>query len=135
MTKALTRRNDGIEEKLPSNKEVEHEIVSAFFYEHKDSRFIFDMLNPEDFYDVQYQRIFETAAKLFKHGKPFDLLAVADAMDPKQLADMGGLEELAKIPMGMFSAFDVEYACRALLGKSQQRAFIRTAKKILDDAW
>jgi replicative DNA helicase len=130
-------RAEGIDPKLPAREDLELEIVAAFFYGHKDARFIFDMLTEECFEQVHLRKIFTVAKKLYAKGRPFDPVAVSDAMDRGDLAELGGLQGLAEIPtgVGMFTKYDVEHACRALTEKAQQRALIRVTSKIQAEAW
>jgi replicative DNA helicase len=128
-------RAEGISPKLPAREDIEQEIVGAFLFGHKDSRLIFDMLAEECFEHVRYRKIFTVAKGLHDKGRPFDPIAVSDAMDSGELAELGGLQGLAQIPAGMFTAYDVEHACRLLAAKAQQRALIRALTKISAEAW
>lgn len=125
----------GVDPKLPAREDIEHEVVAAFLYRHKDSALIFDILTEQCFENSSYRLIFSTAKKMYVHGKPFDAIAVSDAMDPSELSAIGGLQGLAEIPVGMFTAYDVENACRALLSKAQQRSLIQAITKIRADLW
>jgi replicative DNA helicase len=114
-----------IERKLPANEALERELISAFLYGHKDSAFVFDALQEDFFMDAIYRRIYAAGKKLYLAGKPFDVVSVSDAMDPADLQSVGGMQGLAEISVGMFTAYNVEHGCGIVTKKAQQRALKR----------
>ena len=131
----IKNKSDGIDPKMPAREDIEHEVVAAFLYGHKDSRFVFDILSEESFEHFWCRRIFAAGKSLHEKGKKFDPVAVSDAMEPSELAGLGGLQGLAKMPIGMFAAYDIESACRTLLVKAQQRSLIRILSRSREAAF
>lgn len=124
-----------IARKLPSSENVECELISACLYGHRDSSVIIDLLREDHFVRHEYRMIFSTIKKLHEAGKPTDCVSVSEAMEKKDLNEIGGLKFLGLISGEMYSAYNVTNACRILCDKARQRQLIYVLEKLQLDAW
>jgi len=121
--------------KLPSSEPIECEVLSALLFGHKRSALAFECLKPEHFETAKFQMIFTSAKSLFDRGKPVDVVSVSDSMDRADLESVGGLRGLSEITSGMYSAYDLENACKILREKARQRLLIKLLERAQEEVW
>ena len=116
----------------PHNIEAEQAVLGAIFLEPSVVVPASEILNPEDFYRVSHQRIFETMIRLTDKGEPIDLVTVTNALSEQNILDeVGGVSYLTDIAQSVPTAANIEYYSRIVEEKSTLRRIIQAATNIV----
>lgn len=87
-----------IAKKLPSDPEAEKTIISAILSNHPQSVEVFDLLNPEDFFDSRHRVIFARLRTLWNEGKPVELPSLHDSLSAnREIEESGGTGYVASL--------------------------------------
>ncbi len=91
--------NSSIENKIPPQSiDAEKSVLGCLMLDKNAVIKVADLLNSDDFYKKQHQKIYETIIDLFKKNDPVDLLAVSSRLKDKgQLEEIGGSSYLAEV--------------------------------------
>lgn len=120
---------------FPQSAIVERELVGAILAGHPSAATVFAKLHPESFTSSIFRAVFSVAKRLHSQGKPFDIVAVSDAMSERDRSEIGGLQALAEITADALDRYDVHYACEILARRDRQRELIRLLERAEDGAW
>ncbi len=116
----------------PHNIEAEQAVLGAIFLVPDTIVTATEILEPEDFYRVSHQRIFETMIRLTDKGKPIDLVTITTELeDLKLLNEVGGVSYLTDIANSVPTAANIEYYARIVEEKSTLRRIIFAATDIV----
>ena len=85
-------------EKLPSNADAEMNVIGCVFNDNSLFDKIYDVLEPEDFYDQRCENIYRTMRVLHDRGSKIDIVTVADVLEQKgKSRDVGGIAFLTEV--------------------------------------
>ncbi len=116
----------------PHNIEAEQAVLGAIFLVPDTIVTATEILEPEDFYRVSHQRIFETMIRLTDKGEPIDLVTITTELeDLKLLNEVGGVSYLTDIANSVPTAANIEYYARIVEEKSTLRRIIFAATDIV----
>ena len=119
----------------PQSAIVERELVGAILAGHASATTVFAKLHAESFTSNIFRSVFSVSKRLHSQGKPYDIVAISDAMNERELSEIGGLQALAEITADALDRYDVHYACEILARKDRQRELIRLLEGAEDGAW
>ena len=116
----------------PHNIDAEQAVLGAIFLVPDTIVTATEILEPEDFYRVSHQRIFETMIRLTDKGEPIDLVTITTELeDLKLLNEVGGVSYLTDIATSVPTAANIEYYARIVEEKSTLRRIIFAATDIV----
>ena len=116
----------------PHNIDAEQAVLGAIFLVPDTIVTATEILEPEDFYRVSHQRIFETMIRLTDKGEPIDLVTITTELeDLKLLNEVGGVSYLTDIANSVPTAANIEYYARIVEEKSTLRRIIFAATDIV----
>ena len=128
--------NETIDRVPPHNHEAEQSVIGAIFLEPQALITVAEIVNPEDFYRIAHQKIFDTMINLSDHGKAIDVVTVTEELSAKkELEDVGGLSYLAEIANAVPTAANVVHYARIVEEKALLRRLIRVATTIVEDGF
>jgi len=94
-----------------------------------------DLVTTRDFYRLDTRRCFEAISHLAEKGHPFDVVALADALDTAgTLADVGGLPGLGRLAASAGSAENIAHYAGMIASKARSRALMAAASRTLASA-
>lgn len=116
----------------PHNIEAEQSVLGAIFLEPSAIVSASEILEPEDFYRVSHQRIFEVMVRLTDKGEPIDLVTVMNELREQELLEeVGGVTYLTELAESVPTAANLEYYAKIVDEKSVLRRIIYTATGIV----
>ncbi|MCP8971231.1 replicative DNA helicase [Ectobacillus ponti] len=120
----------------PQNIEAEQAVLGAILIEPEALTTTSEILQPEDFYRVAHQRIYDAILRLSDKGEPIDIVTVsAELVNQGLLEEIGGVAYLADLVNAVPTAANVEYYARIIEEKSILRRLIRTATLIVTEGY
>lgn len=115
----------------PQNMEAEQALLGAVFLEKNALNSAIEILQPDDFYRTNHQRIFEVFLHLSEADEPVDLVTVtSELQDRRWLDEIGGISYLSDLANAVPTAANVEYYARIIEEKAILRRLIQAATKI-----
>lgn len=128
--------NDIMDRVPPHNQEAEQSVLGAVFLEPQSLISVAEIVNPEDFYRIAHQKIFETMINLSDRGKAIDVVTVTEELSAKkELEDVGGLSYLTEIANAVPTAANVGHYAHIVEEKALLRRLIRVATSIVEDGF
>ncbi len=120
----------------PQALELEAAVLGACLIEQDAFGTVADILEPESFYDVKHQIIFDTIKKLAGEDKPIDILTVTEQLKAdKNLDKVGGPFYLAELSQKILSSAHIEFHANIIAGKALARKLIAYTSFIRDLAF
>ena len=115
----------------PHQIEAEISVLGALLLDTQAIFRIADMLQPQDFYRHQHQRIFEAMLDLFVKNEPIDVLSVAARLEEKKfLEQSGGKGYLAELVNSVPTSSNVTHYASLVRKKKVLRDLIEAAGAI-----
>ncbi len=97
---------------------------------------IFDILNKEDFYELQHQAVFEAIYELYKNHETIDIISVSEKLKAAKLLDcIGGFEVIANLVDMVATTSSAVNHAKIIKDKSMRRKMINAARNIADMAY
>ncbi|AYC28399.1 replicative DNA helicase [Paenisporosarcina cavernae] len=120
----------------PHNQEAEQSVIGAIFLEPQALITAAEILQPDDFYRVAHQRIFQTLLRLSDQGKAIDVVTVTEELaSKKELEDVGGISYITEIANAVPTAANIAHYARIVEEKALLRRLIRVATTIVEDGF
>jgi replicative DNA helicase len=120
----------------PQALELEEAVLGAMLIDKKGVDEVIDLLEPEAFYKVAHQNIFESIYNLFQNSQPIDLLTVSsDLKKNGKLENIGGDYYLVQLTQKVASSAHIEFHARIILQKYIQRSLIRISNEIIESSY
>lgn len=128
--------NEVMDRVPPHNQEAEQSVLGAVFLEPQSLISVAEIVNPEDFYRIAHQKIFQTMINLSDRGKAIDVVTVTEELSAKkELEDVGGLSYLTEIANAVPTAANVGHYAHIVEEKALLRRLIRVATSIVEDGF
>jgi replicative DNA helicase len=129
--------DQGMVERLPpQSREAEQCVLGSMLRENGVIGDVLQIVRMENFYADAHQRIFKAIINLYDHGKPVDLVLLAEELkNQNQIEDIGGYPYLAELWDAAPTAANAEYYGRIVRDKAIVRNLIHSSTEILRDAY
>ena len=120
----------------PQALELEEAVLGAMLIDKKGVDEVIDILQPDAFYKISHQLIFEAIYQLFQGSQPIDLLTVSSELRKKgKLEAVGGEFYLVQLSQRVASSAHIEFHARIILQKFIQRSLIKISNEIIESAY
>ncbi len=120
----------------PQALDLEQAVLGALMIDKKGLDEAIDILDPDFFYKIEHQEIYETIKTLFNDSQPIDILTVSNALKQKgKLDQIGGDYYLVQLTQKVSSAAHIEYHSRIIQQKYIQRRLIQISSQIIDKSY
>lgn len=128
---------EGVVGRMPPNDvQSEYAVLGAMLIDKKAVNEVFEILEPEDFYDNSNKEIFTSMMELDSEGKAIDMITINDKLNNKgSLALVGGPGFIAELTMKVSFTSNVEYYAKIVKDYSLLRQLIGVAKEIAESAY
>jgi len=120
----------------PQALDLEEAVLGAMLIDKKGVDEVIDILQPDAFYKISHQYIFEVIFQLFQDSQPIDLLTVSAELRKKgKLEAIGGEFYLVQLSQRVASSAHIEFHARIILQKFIQRSLIKVSSEIIESAY
>lgn len=120
----------------PQAVDVEEAVLGAMLLEKNAVNDAIDILQPESFYKVEHQKIFNAIKDLFGHSENIDILSVTEKLRKNgELQFVGGPGYIASLTNRVASAAHVEYHARIISEKYILRSLIEVSSEVIKNAY
>ena len=117
----------------PANIEAEEAILGGILFDPQAIAKIEALLNPQAFYAIAHQEIYQTCLQLYRQGKPTDFISVITHLgDRNRLEKVGGTAKLAQLLNRTVSAANIDRYVDLVMDKFHRRRVIEVGHKIVD---
>ncbi|TCI25984.1 replicative DNA helicase [Exiguobacterium sp. SH3S2] len=120
----------------PHSVEAEQAVLGAVILDSDRLITASERVDPDDFYRVSHQRIFEAMLKINDRGELVDLVTLSSELQSQGILDeIGGLNYLAEIAEAVPAIGNIGYYLNVVDQKAALRRLIRTATNIVSDGY
>jgi len=120
----------------PHSVEAEQAVLGAVILDSDRLITASERVDPDDFYRVSHQRIFEAMLKINDRGELVDLVTLSSELQAQGILDeIGGLNYLAEIAEAVPAIGNIGYYLNVVDQKAALRRLIRTATNIVSDGY
>ncbi len=120
----------------PQAIDIEAAVIGACLIEQDAFGLVSDILEPDSFYDIRHQIIFDTIRKLAGDNKPVDILTVTEQLKAdKNLDTVGGPFYIAELSQKILSSAHIEFHANIIAGKALARKLIAYTSLIREMAF
>lgn len=120
----------------PHSVEAEQAVLGAVILDSDRLITASERVDPDDFYRVSHQRIFEAMLKINDRGELVDLVTLSSELQSQGILDeIGGLTYLAEIAEAVPAIGNIGYYLNVVDQKAALRRLIRTATNIVSDGY
>lgn len=120
----------------PQDLETERTVLGALMIDKDAVVRIADFLVPDDFYNANHQKIYQTILELFVRGEPIDLLTVTAKLKEKNLLkEIGDVEYLTDLINAVPSAAHIAHYANIVKEKKIRRDLIHASSEINENAF
>ena len=120
----------------PQALDLEEAVLGAMLIDKKGVDEVIDILQPESFYKMGHQYIYEAIQVLFKSSEPVDLLTVSSQLRKMERLDaIGGDYYLVQLTQKVASSAHIEFHARIILQKFIQRSLIKISSEIIEASY
>jgi len=117
---------------LPHDDQTERAVLGGLFIDPSSTDIVFNILKPEDFFNIKHRIIYEAIIHLVEEGKELDPLVLINYLDTKgKLAEIGGKSYIGLIGNDAAPPNIIETLAQQLKEKSVARNLILIAKNII----
>ncbi len=117
----------------PANIEAEEAILGGILLDPQAISRIEAELNPQAFYVLAHQEIYQVALKLYHQGNPTDLMAVSSYLEDRgRLDKVGGMTKLAQLLNRTVSAVNIDRYVGLVMDKYLRRKTIEAGNNIVN---
>jgi replicative DNA helicase len=119
----------------PHSVEAEQSLLGGLLLDNQAFDRIADLVTAEDFYRDDHRRVFRHVARLIEHGKPADVVTVAESIEASEDKDRtGGPAYLGSLAQNTPSALNIRRYAELVRERSVQRRLIQVATEIAETA-
>ncbi len=120
----------------PHNLEAEKSVIGSIFMENKILDLLVDLLKPTDFYNKNYEIIYNAMINLYNKKEPIDLLTISEFLKKnKQLEQIGGVGKIAEIIDEVPTTANVVNYAKIVKEKSILRNVINTSTEVIEKCY
>ena len=124
------------ERTLPHNLEAEKSVLGAILIHNEAFNHAAELIDAHDFFRNAHSRIFEKMVVLSERGDAIDFVTLKEELSKSgELDEVGGPAYVASLADGVPRSANVEYYARIVKEKSTLRSLIKSANKILAEAY
>src|SRR6187549_643190 len=119
----------------PHSVEAEQSLLGGLLLDNQAFDKIADLVTAEDFYRDDHRRIFRHLSKLIEHGKPADVVTIAESIEASEDKDRtGGPAYLGSLAQNTPSALNIRRYAELVRERAVQRRLAQVATGIAEDA-
>jgi replicative DNA helicase len=119
----------------PHSAEAEQSLLGGLLLDNHAFDKIADLVTADDFYRDDHRRIFRHLSKLIEHGKPADVVTIAESIESSEDKDRtGGPAYLGSLAQNTPSALNIRRYAELVRERSVQRRLITVATEIAESA-
>jgi replicative DNA helicase len=119
----------------PHSVEAEQSLLGGLLLDNQAFDKIADLVIADDFYRDDHRRIYRHLVKLIEHGKPADVVTVAESIEASEDKDRtGGPAYLGSLAQNTPSALNIRRYAELVRERSVQRRLITVATEIAESA-
>ena len=119
----------------PHSVEAEQSLLGGLLLDNQAFDKIADLVTAEDFYRDDHRRIFRHLSKLIEHGKPADVVTIAESIEASEDKDRtGGPAYLGSLAQNTPSALNIRRYAELVRERAVQRRLITVATEIAEAA-
>ncbi len=120
----------------PHSVEAEQSVLGGLLLENEAFDRIADIIGADDFYRHDHRIIFEHVSRLIEHGRPADIVTVAEALDSgAQLAGVGGIAYLGALAQNVPSAANIRRYAEIVRERAVMRKLVEVGTGIAESAF
>lgn len=129
--------NEGVLKRImPNSPEAEQSVIGAMLMDVDAVEIASEILIPEDFYQSQFQVLFESMVELYNERIPVDLVTLQDRIGQKSIPpELASLEYLQNLLDSVPISSNVGYYANIVKEKSILRKLIHTTKQISEQCY
>lgn len=118
---------------LPHSSEAEQSVIGGLLIDNNAYDRIVDVAAPAHFYRHDHRIIYEHIIALIEHGKPADMVTVAESLETShKLNDAGGISYLGALAQNVPSAANIRRYAEIVHEKAVMRGLLSIAGSIQD---
>ncbi len=119
----------------PHSVEAEQSLLGGLLLDNQAFDKIADLVTADDFYRDDHRRIFRHVSKLIEHGKPADVVTIAESIEASEDKDRtGGAAYLGSLAQNTPSALNIRRYAELVRERAIQRRLITVATEIAESA-
>jgi replicative DNA helicase len=119
----------------PHSVEAEQSLLGGLLLDNQAFDKIADLVTADDFYRDDHRRIFRHLSKLIEHGKPADVVTIAESIEASEDKDRtGGPAYLGSLAQNTPSALNIRRYAELVRERAIQRRLITVATEIAESA-
>jgi replicative DNA helicase len=119
----------------PHSVEAEQSLLGGLLLDNQAFDKIADLVTADDFYRDDHRRIFRHVSKLIEHGKPADVVTIAESIEASEDKDRtGGPAYLGSLAQNTPSALNIRRYAELVRERAIQRRLITVATEIAESA-
>lgn len=120
----------------PHDLEAEKSVIGSLMLDKNAIIKIADIVNEEDFYGAEHQKIYSAVLELYEKNQPIDILTVsAKLKDRNQLSDIGGSAYLTELINFVPSATHITHYAQIIREKKVLRDLVSTSGDIFEQVF
>lgn len=129
--------NEGVLKRImPNSPEAEQSVIGAMVMDVDAVEIASEILVPEDFYQSQFQVLFESMVELYNERIPIDPVTLKDKIGQKSVPpELASLEYLQNLLDSVPTSSNVGYYANIVKEKSILRKLIQTTKQISEQCY
>lgn len=129
--------NEGVLKRImPNSPEAEQSVIGAMVMDIDAVEIASEILVPEDFYQSQFQVLFESMVELYNERIPIDPVTLKDKIGQKSVPpELASLEYLQNLLDSVPTSSNVGYYANIVKEKSILRKLIQTTKQISEQCY
>lgn len=123
-----------MEIKLPYSEEAERSVLGSLMYEADTIDEVVGLLNSNDFYSRDHQKIYQTIVDLYKLEQPFDTISVIAKLKDRNDINKEGQQYILQLADSVATTANVRQHAEIIAERSIRRKAVEKAKKIIEIA-
>lgn len=121
---------------LPHSMEAEQSVIGSMIMDRDAIVTASEIITGEDFYQNQYNILFEAMIELYNEGKPVDLVTLSNRLKEKDLPpELSSLEFIRDLITAVPTSANVKYYANIVYEKSVLRRLIKVTEGITNDCY
>ena len=120
----------------PHNNDAEQSVIGAMLMDRDVISEISDMIYRDDFYNQEYGILYENMVKLYREGKPVDMVTLTEQLKKQEIPDeLASPEYLGKILSSVPTSANAKHYAQIVLDNSTLRKMINLSDNVSKDCY
>ena len=120
----------------PQSQDAERSVLAAMLLDHETIGLALELLEPNSFYRLSHQKIFEAILALYNRNERADLITVSEELRKRgDLEAVGGASTLTQILEYATTSANLEEHAKIVSAKAVLRSLIKSAGEIQQEAF